>query len=428
MADAELVVGGHIPGAEARTAEGGADDRAGAEHTAEDAVVVERFLNGGAGRIDAQAEVVAADGAVIQNIRGGADVIEHTAGAARDHALVDLNGLAVDFTDKVWLHFGAELLDGGFLNAVQDVRGVVKEFMDGVSVARMERQRDHRLDLAQVDFDDGVIVSHVIRGDDCEVFRTAVIGVEMLHDVVGFPDGGKAGRLSRHDIDTRAEVHGKGLDAGAGEFEDLVLDETVFENRLDQVNSDVMRADTRAGRSGQVDEHDLRVRDVVGVVQKLFDQFRAAFADAHRAEAAVAGMAVGAEDHLAAAGKHFAGVLMNDGLMRGHEDAAVFLRGGKAEDVVVLVDRAADGAEAVVAVGQRVREREFLHAAGAGGLDDADVSDVMGDHRVEFNMKTLVVLPIIVTAHDLIRHCLFTPRGNFRRGHGFRGLLNAGAF
>ena len=61
-----------------------------------------------------------------------------------------------------------------------------------------------------------------------------------------------------------------------------------------------------------------------------------------------------------------AGVLVDDGLVGGDVDAAVLLGGGQAEDVVVLVDGAAHGAEAVVTVGQHIGHGELLQAAGPG--------------------------------------------------------------
>ena len=45
---------------------------------------------------------------------------------------------------------------------------------------------------------------------------------------------------------------------------------------------------------------------------------------------------------------------MDDALVGGNVNAAVFLCRGQAEDVVVLVDRAADGAEAVMTVRQHI--------------------------------------------------------------------------
>ena len=88
-------------------------------------------------------------------------------------------------------------------------------------------------------------------------------------------------------------------------------------------------------------------------------------------------MRIRAQDHRAAGRHLLTRVGMDDALVGGHIDAAVFLGRGQAEDMIVLVDRAADGAEAVMAVGQRVGDGKFPHAAGPGLLDDADIGDVV---------------------------------------------------
>ena len=67
----------------------------------------------------------------------------------------------------------------------------------------------------------------------------------------------------------------------------------------------------------------------------------------------------------------------------GHVDAAVFFRGGQAEHMVVLVDGAANGAKAVVAIGHGIGQGEAFHAAGPGALDDAHIGDIVGDQLIE---------------------------------------------
>ena len=74
---------------------------------------------------------------------------------------------------------------------------------------------------------------------------------------------------------------------------------------------------------------------------------------------------------------------MDDALVGGHVDAAVFFGGGQAEHVVVLIDGAAHGAQAVVAVGQGVGHGETLEPGGPGLLDNAHVGDVVGDKGVK---------------------------------------------
>ena len=60
-----------------------------------------------------------------------------------------------------------------------------------------------------------------------------------------------------------------------------------------------------------------------------------------------------------------------------------FFRGGKAEHMVVLVDGAANGAKAVVAIGHGIGQGEAFHAAGPGALDDAHIGDIVGDQLIE---------------------------------------------
>lgn len=55
--------------------------------------------------------------------------------------------------------------------------------------------------------------------------------------------------------------------------------------------------------------------------------------------------------------------------------------------MIILVDGATDSAKGVVAIGHGVRDRELLESARTGGLDDADISDVMRCHGVETDLK-----------------------------------------
>ena len=122
-----------------------------------------------------------------------------------------------------------------------------------------------------------------------------------------------------------------------------------------------MRTDSRTGLARQVYGYDARIGDVIRIAQELLDQLAAAFADGHRPQRAVPRMAVRADDHFAAAGHLFPHVLMDDGDVRRYEDAAVFLSRRQSEYVVVFIDRAADGAQRIVAVRQHVRQRKHFH-------------------------------------------------------------------
>ena len=220
---------------------------------------------------------------------------------------------------------------------------------------------------------------------------------EVFFDLlVRLPDGAQTCRLGRHHVDTDAEVHRKMFNAGARELKHLVFDKAVFIRCAAKRNRYIVRPHAMGHLACEPDENDLRLCNIICVLQQLFDKLGAALANAHRADRAIAGVAVGAQDHFAAAGHHLARVLMNDGLIGGHVIAAIFDGRGEAEDVVVLVDRSADSAEAVVAVGQNIGNRKTRQAAGSGCLDDADVGDIVGDQAVEGDVELAVCCAFIV--------------------------------
>ena len=72
--------------------------------------------------------------------------------------------------------------------------------------------------------------------------------------------------------------------------------------------------------------------------------------------------------------------------------------------MVVLVDGAAHGAQAVVTVGQGIGNGEFLHAGGPGLLDDAHIGDVVGHHGVKPDLKSLRIAGYIVALQDTPCH------------------------
>ena len=194
-----------------------------------------------------------------------------------------------------------------------------------------------------------------------------------------------------------------------GELEHLVLHETALEGGLHQGDGDIVRAHAVARLALEPDQHHLGRVDVPGVPEQLLHQLAAAFAHAHVAQRAVARVGIGTEDHVAAGGEGLTGILMDNSLVGRHIDTAIFLRGGKAEHVVVLVDRTADGAQGIVAVGHGVRQRELLEAAGARCLDDADVRDVVRHHRVEPDTHFLALAAIdVMGAENSIGDRVFT--------------------
>ena len=248
-------------------------------------------------------------------------------------------------------------------------------------------------------------------------------GQIVRHGLVRLPDGAETGRLRGHHVDADAVVHGQAGHGGTGKLQYLVLYEAVFVHRAAQGDGHIVRPHAPGRLAGEPDENDLRRGDVVGVFQQLLDDLRAALPHAHGAQRTVAGVAVGAQDHAAAAAHHLPGVLVDHRLIGGNVVAAVLHGGGQAEHMVVLVDGTSHGAQAVVAVGEHIGHRKLRHAAGLGGLDHAHIGDIVGDETVKDQVQQAVPRRLVVAAEDLIGHGLFP----VRRGRGFRRYRRAAA-
>ncbi|MPM17049.1 hypothetical protein SDC9_63432 [bioreactor metagenome] len=419
MPNRQAVVGGDVARAEARPAEGGLDDSARSDERFGCFRFGQREADRHAGGVNGERERAVADGAAGKDFGSFHDVVEQPARAARDDALIGMHAVRLDFSAQVRFCAGELLRRFRFHLGEQLIRPL-QEFVNRVGVAGMERQRNHALDLVELDGNHGVVIRAFLRLQRLEVRGAAVRAVIIRNFAVRFPDGGKAGGFGGHYVHAVAEIDRQVFDAGADEFQHLVLGAVFGKGFLDEREGYVVRAYAPARLAGDIAEHDFRRRDIVSVFQKLFHELRPAFANGERAQSAVAGVAVRTQNHLAAAGQFFARVAVDDAEVGGHVDAAVLLGGGEAEYVIVLVDRTADGAKAVVAVRHGVWNGEFGKPARPRGLDDADIGDVVRNERVEAETELFLVAGNVVRAQDAVGNGLFT-RGFLRRcgGLGF---------
>jgi len=321
VTDREAAARRHVARAEAGAAERGLQKRARLQQGLGDAAFCDLKLHRHAGRVNGQGERTAAHRAAGKDHRGFGEIIVQAARAARDHRLVHENPAIFDLARQA-----ARRKALPHLGLPQDVAGVFHERADRQRARRVEGQRDHRLDFGKVHFDQRVVMRALVGGERLEVVRTARAAVEILNGFVGLPHGGEARRLGGHHVQAQPEIDGQVLYAGACELQDLVFDEAACVHRLAERQRRVVGADARPRGTGQVDQHDLRILHVVGVLEKLLDQLRPALAHAHRAQRAVAGVAVRAQDHAAGFGHRLAGVLVDDGEVRRDVDAAVLDR------------------------------------------------------------------------------------------------------
>ena len=403
VADGQAVVGRCVAGAEARAAERRANDRTGLHEVVDIAAARKLECHGLARGIDRQRELAAAGVGTLEHASSLDHGIVIAARAAGDDALLHVQLTVDDLVEQAKVRLALANLGGLELDLMQDVLEVLVELINLKAVGRMERQGDHGLDARQIDLDTAVVVGDIGGLELAVVVAAAVHGQECVRVLVGGPDARQAGGLGSHDVDAVAVVSRHARDAGAHKLHDLVLNVALGKDGTDDGERHVVRADAGARGAREVDGDNAGIGDIVGVAQQLLGQLAAALAHGHGAQGAVAGVRVGAQNHLAAAGKVLTHKGVDDGDVRRNEDAAVLFGSRETEDVVVLVDGTAHSTQRVVAVGEHVGQRELLHARGARRLDDADKGDVVARHGIEANLERLGVAGRVVCLENRIR-------------------------
>ena len=395
MPQGESVVCRHIPGTETGTAERGFDYRPGTEQCRGRTGSGQFQRDRHAGGVNRQRKISVSGGFPVQNRRRFLNIVKHSAGATGDNALICPHApVRQNFGDKVKVAF-AEFRPRFFLHRAKQFLCVCVEIADGVSFGGMKGQGNHRLHGGKVNFRHGIIIRHVTGAQFFVVAGAPVRFIMSLYRVVCHPNGGKARGFGGHYVNPVAEINGKRSHTGACKFQHFVFGKSVFKYGADQRQRHIVRPHAFFRLAGQIHQHYFRCRNIVGVFQQLFDQFRSALAHAHGAKRPIAGVAVGAENHPACAGKLFSGKRVNHALVGRHIDAAVSARRGKPENVVVLVDCAPHRTKGIVAVSQRIRHGERVKTARACGLNNAYVSNVVGDQRVKAQAQVLVVAFVV---------------------------------
>ena len=325
------------------------------------------------------------------------------AGAACDDTLLYLK-LAVlgHLIEKCEVRSALSHLVCSLLGLAQNVCQVLIEIVDLVSIGRMERKRDHGLDGGQIDLHAAVIVSYLCRIQLLERLASVMLLQEGLGVCIGSPDGGQTGGLGGHNVDAVPVVCGHGGYARSDELHYLVLHIAVLVDSTADSQGNVVGSNEGLGLAGQIDGNNARISHIVGLLQELLGQLTAALTDGHGAQCTVTGVGIGAQDHLAAAGKLLTHELVADCDMLGNEKSAVLLGSGETEVVVIIIDGTAYRAERVVTAGEHVGKRELLHAGCSGCLNDAHEGDVMRNHGIELDAELGHILALIVGLHDTV--------------------------
>ena len=226
----------------------------------------------------------------------------------------------------------------------------------------MEGHSDHRTDLIQLYADNTVIVSYRCRIQFFEILASSVDIIEFFNFIISSPDGGQTGGLRSHNIDTDTIIRAQGRYTWSHKFHNFIFYIAIAKYSTDDSQSHILRSYARNGGTGHIDRHNPRHMDIVSLVKQLLYQLRSTLAHGHGTESTVTGMTVRTKDHLAAAGQHLSGILVNNGLMRRYVHAAVFLGTSQTKHMVIFIDGAAHGTKRIVAVGQYVGYREFLQS------------------------------------------------------------------
>ena len=197
------------------------------------------------------------------------------------------------------------------------------------------------------------------------------------------PNGRKAGGLCGHNIHAVPVIGAHGSHARSHKLHYFILHIAVLKYRADDRQRNILRSHAGHRLSRQINGHNARIRHIVSVAQQLLYQLAAALAYSHGAQSAIAGVAVGTQDHLSASGHHLTHILMDYRNMRRNIDAAVFFCSRKAEHVVILIDGAAYRTQRIMAVGQHIGNGELFHAGCLCRLDDSHKSNIMRSHGIE---------------------------------------------
>ena len=404
MTDGEISVCRCVSRAEAGSAECRLDNRPGLHQVRKDTVSCQLRIDRRAGRINAEREIIAADILPAENVCRVTDVFKSAARAACDNTLVHQQLSVMDLVLQMEIHLPVQRYLRAFFHIIQNIFQVGVAFLYGVNVAGVEGHGDHRTDLVQLYGNHAVVIGNLSRIQLPVFLRASVFLVIVTDNAVSSPDGGEAGSLCGHDIHADPVIRREGGNARSDKFHHLILYISFLKHRADDGKGDILRTHTRHRFSCQIDAHHAGHGNIISPVQKLFHQLRTAFSHCHGSQGAVACVGIGSEDHFSAPAHHLSGVLVNDRLMGRHIGPAVALGAGKAEHVVILVNRSADRAEGIMAVCQHIGYGEFFQAGCPGGLDDADKRDIMRNHLVEFYLQLFHISGSIMCFQDTIRY------------------------
>lgn len=360
----------------------------------------------------AEGIISAAAGMTFEDGIGLVDAVKQAAGAACNDPLIHPQTAIFDLAAQIQLYvLSAHQLLHVLLALVQDILQVGVQLLNGECVGRVHRQGDHGADTGQIHRDQAIVIGQLCRSQGLIILLSAMCSQETAGGLVCFPNRGQAGGLGGHCINGIAGILTQRSDARAYKFHDLVLDIAALEQLAHQRNGHIVGAAASRQRSGEVDGHHAGPGHIVGAAQQLLCQLAAALTDGHSAQSTITGMRVRTKDHFAAAGKLLPHILVDHRQVGRNKDPAVFLSGGQTKPVVVLIDRPPHRTQAVVAVGEHIRDRETLQPGSPRCLDNAHKGDIVAGHGIELQLQCVVIPAVVMRTEDAIGHRAFLGLG-----------------
>ena len=244
MADAERIIRGCVPSAEARSAERSLHHRTGLHQRRAAAVFHQLHINRHGSGVYTQSKSIRADIFPLQDIRRRADILKSAARAARDDPLVHHELAVLYLILQMILHCTIQAHQSPLLRLVQNIHQIRVKLLDGISIAGMERHRDHRAHLVQVNLDHTVIICH-LAGIQLRIVLAAPMDlIKLLDLLIRLPDGGQAGRLRGHHVNADTEIRGQGGYPGTYELHHLIFHKSILEHRPNDSQRHILRPHT----------------------------------------------------------------------------------------------------------------------------------------------------------------------------------------
>ena len=157
-------------------------------------------------RIYTECKLIRTDVSSFYNIRCCTDIFKSTTCTSRDDSLINIEFSVHNLALKRIIHCSVQTDQSLFLHFMEDIRQICIHFINRIYIAWVERHRDHWLDLAHIDINHSIIVSHCSRIQLLISLASSMDLIEFLDLFICFPDRRQTGCLCCHNIDSNSVV------------------------------------------------------------------------------------------------------------------------------------------------------------------------------------------------------------------------------